>query len=355
MTTRKLVTIQKILDLRPIENADAIECASVLGWHVVVKKGEFKIGDPCVYFEIDSLLPTASEFDFLSKSGIKKSYTDGKEYEGYRLKTIRLRGQISQGLCLPISILNGKKYLTDSRKNPVYKLGTDVTSLLRVVKYEPVVPANLAGQIKGLFPSFIPKTDETRIQFAPKVLERHVGKVFYVTEKVDGASCTFFVKDGELNCCSRNLNLIEEPSNTFWKIARQTSLLEKIKKVNENIALQGELVGDSVQGNKLKINGQKILFFNAYDFKEGKHLNFKEFTKLCKELEISTVPIVSENYILPKTVDELVGFATRKSLLSPDTWVEGIVVRPLKEDWDEELGRLSFKVINPEFLLSFGD
>ena len=170
MATRKLVTIQKISDLKPIENADAIECAGVLGWHVVVKKGEFKIGDPCVYFEIDSLLPVVSEFAFLSKSGVKKSYADGKEYEGYRLKTIRLRGQISQGLCLPISILDGKKYPTDSRKNPVYQTGTDVTSLLGVVKYEPVIPANLSGQAKGLFPGFIPKTDETRIQFCPKVL-----------------------------------------------------------------------------------------------------------------------------------------------------------------------------------------
>ncbi len=353
--TRKLVTIQKIIDLRPIEKADAIECASILGWHVVVKKGEFKVGDSCVYFEIDSLLPTVSEFDFLSKSGVKKSYTDGKEYEGYRLKTIRLRGQISQGLCLPISILKGKKYPSDSRKNPVYKLGADVTSLLGVVKYEPVVPANLTGQAKELFPSFIPKTDETRIQFAPKVLERHAGKVFYVTEKVDGASCTIFIKDGELNCCSRNLNLLDDPTNTFWKVAKEISLLEKIKKVNENIALQGELVGDNVQGNKLKINGQKILFFNAYNFKEGRHLNFSEFISLCRELEIPTVPIISKKYILPKTVDELVDFATRKSLLSPETWVEGIVIRSLEEDWDEELGRLSFKVINPEFLLAFGD
>lgn len=254
--------------------------------------------------KIDSLLPTAPEFDFLSRSGVKKSYTNGKEYEGYRLKTIRLRGQVSQGLCLPTSILKGKKYPSDSRKNPVYKTGTDVTFLLGVVKYEPVVPANFTG---------------------------------------------------ELNCCSRNLNLLEETSNTFWKVAKETSLLEKIKKVNQNIALQGELVGDNVQGNKLKINGQKILFFNAYNFKEGKHLNFSEFLSLCQELEIPTVPIISKNYILPRTVDELVDFATRKSLLSPETWVEGIVVRSPNEDWDEELGRLSFKIINPEFLLAYGD
>jgi RNA ligase (TIGR02306 family) len=355
---RTLATIQKIAKLEPIEGADQIEKATVLGWHLVVRKGEFKEGDLCVYFEVDSLLPQLPEFEFLGKGGsLKKSYTEGKEYTGYRLKTIRLRGQISQGLAMPLSILEGKKYPKDTRKSPVYEFseGVDVTALLGVVKWEPAIPANLAGQVKGFFPSFIPKTDETRIQSFPAVLERYPNTIFYVTEKVDGTSCTIFVKDGELNVCSRNLNIKEDSNNTFWKVANELKLKEKLEKECPNIALQGELIGDHIQNNKLKINGHKILFFSAYNMELRKYLDKAEFFSLAKKLEISTVPLIDDKYKLHKTVDEMVTYATRKSLISPDAWVEGIVVRPLTEMQDEDLGRLSFKVVNPEFLLKYGE
>lgn len=354
---RKLATIQKIIDIQPIEGADRILCATVLGWHVVVRKDEFKVGDLCVYFEVDSLLPVMPEFEFLASQGTKKSYTDGKEYEGYRLKTIRLKGQISQGLCQPLSILDGKKYPEDIRENPVYewKEGMDVTPILNVVKWEPAIPANLAGQVKGFFPAFIPKTDETRIQTVPEVLEKYKDVEFYVTEKVDGTSCTIFFKDGELNVCSRNLNLKEDDKNTYWKVANELKLKEKLETIAPNIALQGELVGENIQDNKLKLTGHKILFFNAYDMDKGAYLNYQEFVDMCNKLEISTVPLVVKNYKILKTVDEMVTFATRTSEINPEVLVEGVVLRPMVEMKDEDLGRLSFKVINPEFLLKYNE
>ena len=153
---RKLASIQLIKELTPISGADAILCAKVLGWECVVKKSEFAVGDKCVYFEIDSVLPIASWNDHLRKEADKK----------LRVKTIRLRGQLSQGLALPLSMLPPDEY----------EVGMDVTSLIGVEKYEPVVPTHLAGVVKGNFPTFLNKTDELRLQSEPNVLSEAISK-----------------------------------------------------------------------------------------------------------------------------------------------------------------------------------
>ena len=150
---RKLASVRSISNLSPIEGADKIELATVDGWKVVVAKDVgHKVGDLIIYCEIDSFLPIKEEFEFLRKSSFKKM----GDQEGFRLKTIRLRGQISQGLIMPISVLNPPD--TNIYVEPFE--GLDVTEMLGIVKYEPPIPAELAGKVKGLFPSFIPKTDE---------------------------------------------------------------------------------------------------------------------------------------------------------------------------------------------------
>lgn len=354
---RKLASIQKILELKPIEGADTIEVATVLGWHVVVKKGEFAPNDLCVYFEVDSLLPPTPDFEFLAKGGLKKSYFGGREYTGYRLKTIRLRGQVSQGLCLPMSILQNKKYPNDARETPVYdfKEGVDVTALLGVVKYEPAIPACLTGEVIGMFPSYIPKTDEIRLQAVPGVLERHKAKKFYVTEKLDGTSMTVFIKDDVLHVCSRSLDLKESEKNTYWQVVRKLGLEKKLRALGKPYALQGEVVGDNIQNNRLKINGHTCYFFNVYDFEAGKFLGFADFMAVINSLDVPVVPLLDDNFTLLDSVDAMVTYATRKSVIAPETEVEGVVVRSIEEAVDEELGRLSFKVINPEFLLKYGE
>jgi RNA ligase (TIGR02306 family) len=177
---RKLASIQKVLDIQPIPGAEAIECLTILGWKVVAKKGEFKIGDLVVYCEVDSILPEEDEFKFLEKVH-------------YRIKTIKLRGQVSQGIAFPLSILDGRAELP----HDPHAEGDDVTELLEVTKYEPYVPAQLAGLAKGSFPEFLHKTDETRIQAVPGVLYRHQNKKFYVTEKIDGSSMTVYLNNLE--------------------------------------------------------------------------------------------------------------------------------------------------------------
>jgi hypothetical protein len=170
---RKLSTVQRVAKILPIPDADAIEIAMINSWKVVVKKGEYKEGDLCIYCEIDSFLPIREEFEFLRKSSYKKM----GDQEGFRLKTIRLRQQISQGLLLPLSILEGEEEMKIGiSKQPhgdqlqlgpyddalIIEEGTDVTKLLGIMKYEPPIPASLAGKVKGNFPSWARKTDQER-------------------------------------------------------------------------------------------------------------------------------------------------------------------------------------------------
>lgn len=335
---RKLASIQKVIDVQPISGADAIERITVLGWHLVAKKGEFRIGDLCTYFEVDSLLPMIDIFSFLAKNGTKKIIVDGKEVEGYRLKTVRLRGQISQGLAIP---------LVDTQ---THWEGEDVTEVLGVYKYEPPVPGTLLGKAKGQLPSFIPKTDETRIQAVPHLLERYSGQTFYITEKLDGTSTTVWFKDGELNVAGRTVNWLPESKNSYWKAVGELGLTENPERLG-TIALQGELIGESIQKNTLKVTGKRLIFFNAFDYETGEYLSFEHFKSFCMRLGVECVPIIDNRFTLTGTVDQLVEMATRKSLINPDSWLEGLVFRPLVEQQDPDIGRLSFKVINPEFLL----
>jgi RNA ligase (TIGR02306 family) len=332
---RKLASIQKIKNIEPIEGADAIEKASVLGWQLVTRKGEFNIGDLCVYIEIDSVLPHKPEFELIrAKSN--------------RIKTIKLRGQISQGICFPVSILpNGVDIVED----------LDVTAMLNITKYEPPIPANLVAEVKGLFPSFMPKTDETRVQVLETLLKHYAGTSCYITEKLDGSSATFYVKDNEFGVCSRNLDLLYNESNAMWKFAIDNKLEEKLKTLNRNIAIQGEIIGESIQKNKYKLRGQTVYFFNVFEIDAYKYLSLKETKFLLNELNLKMVPVLDENYLLERSVEEVIEKSKMKSVLNKDTIAEGIVIRPLEEIIDKFIlqGRISFKAINPDFLIKYDE
>ncbi len=337
---RQLASIQKIIAIEPIKGADAIEKVQVLGWELVVKKGEYRLGDLCIYCEIDSLLPEKPEFEFLSA-------------RKFRIRTIRLKGQISQGICFPLSFLPKDFEILEGR---------DCTETLEITKYEAPIPASLAGIMKGSFPSFIPKTDETRVQVLQEILLKYKGENCYITEKLDGTSVTYFVKDGEFGVCSRNLELLEDEENTLWKMAKQLQIHEKLASLNGNFALQGELVGEGIQGNKLKIKAQAIYFFNIFDIDKFEHVSFDKFKLIINELALNTAPILEEKYLLETDIPTLVKKAKIRSITNPLAWAEGIVIRPHIEKYDKNfvnilgnIGRLSFKVINPEFLLKYDE
>lgn len=327
---RKLASIQKIKSLEVIDGADSIELARVLGWQLVVKKGEYKVGDLCVFCEIDSILPDKSEFEFLRPRKM-------------RIKTIKLRGQISQGICFPLIFLP---------KGTEIEEGKDVTEILVVKKFEPPIPFCLEGKMKGRFPAFIPKTDETRVQVILDILEKHKGEKCYITEKIDGTSVTYFIKDGDFGVCSRNLELFEDAENSFWKLARELDIENKLRSLNGNFALQGEVVGENIQSNTLKLHGQDVFFFNIFDIDKYQYFGFQDFMATIHSLGLKTVPIVTEAYYLDNDVDALVQLSIAKSLINKDGWREGIVIRSLTE---KKMGneRFSFKVINPNFLLKY--
>lgn len=336
---RKLASIQKIKNLEPIEGADSIEKATVLGWQLVVKKGEFSIGDMVVYVEIDSLMPDKPEFEFLKPRGM-------------RIKTIRLRGQVSQGICFPISILP---------EGVIIKEDHDVTDILGIVKYEPPIPACLSGKVKGSFPGFIPKTDETRVQVLQPLLDKYNGQLCYVTEKLDGSSATYYLNNGEFGVCSRNMELLEDGENSFWKVARDLHIEHKLRTFGANVAIQGELIGEGIQGNKYKIKGQTVRFFNLFYINTFQYASFHDFKEVMHYLGLNTVPILDHGYKLSNDIGELVELSKKRSVLY-DTWAEGIVIRPHEEKIDMFLrnmnfnnGRVTFKVINPEFLLKYGE
>jgi RNA ligase (TIGR02306 family) len=337
---RKLASIRKISDIQPIEGADMIELAIVDGWKVVVAKNvNHKVGDLVVYCEIDSFLPIKEEFEFLRKGSYKKM-VDGTE--GFRLRTIKLRGQVSQGLILPISVLYDNRDLSAFDELTV---GEDVTSILGIVKYEPPIPAELAGKVKGLFPSFLRKTDEERIQNLSGEIENWKDKTFYVTEKLDGSSATFYYKDGEFGVCSRNLELLETEDNTFWKFARQVDLENKMRDFDVNISLQGELIGEGIQGNPYKIKGQTVRFFNLFDIDLQEYHNLSMFEGVCNRFGVEMVPILNKHFEMFDTVEDILEYADGKSVLNPNFDREGVVIRSLDR-------KISFKAISNKFLLN---
>lgn len=338
---RKLARIERVEETRPIEGADKIEHARVKGWWVVVKKDEFKVGDLAVYFEIDGLLPLIPQFEFLSKgSKPKKSLIDnGKEVEGYRLKTIRLRGCISQGLLLPCSQF-------PEIPQDMMSEGTDLTELIGVHKFDPPLDISISGEAKGVVPGIIPKADEERVQNCVDLLEKYRGQRFAVTSKIDGTSAVFYRYDGEFGSCGHNIEFKDTPKNAFWRLAHQYGLPEKFP---DGYAFEGEVAGEKIQKNRLKLKGIDFFGFYVIDLKTGNYLRLDDMLHFAKDLGLKTVPVIDDNFILDHTVEQLLKLAERESPLSPGHLQEGSVYRLY--DSDE---KISFKAISNKYLLEHG-
>ena len=347
--TRKLVTVKQVTELRPIPEADAIECAIIgKGWPVVVKKGEFKVGDSGVFFEVDSFLPIADErFGFLAKNKIT-----WMDKEGIRIRTIRLRGQLSQGLFMPLSSF---PEVTEILTNSFTKIDDmDFTEALGIEKWEPVIPAALAGQVKGPFPSFIPKTDQERIQnLVDEVFNtpENAEAEYEISVKLDGSSMTAYFRDNELGVCSRNLELKindENKDNAFVRTFRNSGLMDAFLRVGRNIAVQGELMGPGIQGNREQLKELHLFVFEIYDIDEGRYLSAEEREEMLFILKNegftgSEVPIIARKAKLPfKTLDELLMFAEGPSLKHAIR--EGLVYK--RAD-----GKFSFKTISNLYLI----
>lgn len=342
---RKLASIQVVNEIRPIENADAIECVVILGWTVVAKKGEFKVGDKCVFFEIDSILPNEEKYSFLDYK---------EEYNGYRLKTVRLRGQLSQGLALPINIFDIPEDI---------EVGTDLTEQLKIRKYEPPVPEETGAKSSNRVWE-IPKTDEERYQSNPALVEALKGKKYYASVKLDGTSTTIILNineddEPEVNVCGRNTCYIESANNKYWAVTMKYSMKEKIldyyNKTGKRLAFQGELIGPKIQGNKMGLTENDLYIFNVW-MADGKQpfekCDLDTSIKITKELGFNFVPIELTG-IFEYNTEDLQGLTELPynkyfKNAKPSQNIEGLVFR--SKDM-----KVSFKVVSNKFLLRGGE
>lgn len=343
MSERIMAKVVRIDAIHPIEGADKIEVAQVGGWKVVVKKGEFEAGSLSCYLEIDSWVPH-SIAPFLTKPGqFPKVYN---EVEGQRLRTIKLRGQISQGLLLPFTVLFPFMSAVEALQ---INEGLDVTEVLGVQKWEP--PAEFrAANAKGSFPYFIPKTDQERIQNLSKELAewKAEGHAWQVTEKVDGSSMTVFYKDGEVGVCSRNLELKDDGTSTFWETAKAEGLTEKLLAIGKNIALQGELIGGNIQGNAYKVDNFQFNLYDIFDIDSQKYLKPQDVEHLASTMSIRHVPVVHSAFSMSEnesSMESLLSFAEGKSLIGVKLEREGLVFKSLTEPGT------SFKIVSNKWLL----
>jgi len=343
---RKMASIRVIDKIEPIEGADAIETAVIGGWKVVVKKGEFAVGDLAVYLEIDSWVPTELA-PFLSKGKDPREFNGVK---GERLRTVKLRGQLSQGLLLPLSEVT--KFGPDQDVGfhvPVtWAEGEDVTEALGIVKWERPMNAQLAGMARGNFPSLIPKTDQERVQNLVKeiVAANEAGMQFEVTEKLEGSSMTCYLIDGVFGVCSRNLDLKETADNTFWQVARELDIEAKMRETGPDaqFAIQGELIGPGIQGNIYKLSKPEFHVFDVYNIQAGDYLKPDFRRALIQRMGLTHVPVIHPESQLIWGVEGMLKFADGKSILNAQQDREGIVFKQVD-------GGMTFKAISNKYLL----
>lgn len=334
----KLASIEKILEIKAIPNADFIVAAKVLGYWTVIKKGELDVDNLCVWQNPDTIVGNSTAYDFLKDK---------------HLRVCRFKGQVSQGLALPLTAFSD---LSDLFKAAlvVAKEGDDVSGLVGITKYEKPIAPELSGIAKGGFPSFLKKTDEENLRSNPGVLHELIGKECIITQKIDGTSATFYCKDGEFGVCSRNLELEFNETNSFWRIAKKFELNNKLGMFVGGIAIQGEVYGPGVQGNHAGAKELSFAAFNAFSISQYRYLEHDMLVGLCEGWDVPVVPVVWRG-IFNFTMEELIEMANAQEYAS-GLPCEGIVIRPIEEQESQVLGgRLSCKVISEKFALRYNE
>jgi RNA ligase (TIGR02306 family) len=346
--SRRLATIETISGISEIPGADAIERARVRGWDVVVKKGEFAVGDACVYHEVDSMLdPSDPRYSFLKPT---RTLEDGLAV--HVLRTMKLRGQYSQGLALPLAAF------PELGAAPA---GTDVTDTLGIKKWDPPIPANLSGQVRGNRPSWIPMTDEERIQNLPPEILAVPGMDWKASEKLDGSSASLWsdptADDGvNFGVCSRNLDLVDTPGNTLWGLARSTGVIDWLADLypGRRVVLQGEAYGERIQGNPLRVRGHHLAAFALRV--DGVEIPRGLWPDAVMAMSVPVYPDLA----FPTTVDEALAQVDKiRSLINPDRLAEGVVWRSASSPTlmlpDGRVLRASFKAIDNAYLAKLKD
>lgn len=346
---RKLASIQRIWKIEPIEGADRIELAFVLGWQCVVNKGQFEPMDLAVYFEIDSFLPIRTEFEFMRNSCYKKTDVMG---EGFRLRTMRFRGQISQGLLLPLSrfpeIAAGAEP------------GTDVTELLGIRKWEIEEKVTTGGTVVGTLPADVPHTDETRVQAEPELIGDFAGLEYYISTKMDGSSHSVSLDEDGFHVTGHNYEYKDDGKSAFYEFVKSQGIEEKMRKYYEEhklnaFTIQGELCAPGIQKNRLKLIRPEWYVFTVRE--NGKRVGLRKMEEICKTLELQMVPVEETGTDLPAKYPSVEALLKRADGEYPKGGKkEGIVIRPVEPVFCERISAsLSMKVVSNKYLLKNED
>lgn len=360
---RKMVTVRTVTKVTKHPDADFLDICEVDGWNVITKLNEFQVGDKGFYFEIDSVVPTEDQrFAFLDNKAKHQILTNDKferiEFRGFKIKTMKMKGVLSQGLLLPLSSINTKGKAVDPSK---FKEDYDYAPAFKVIKFEPWLDARGNGQSKGNFPSIIQKTDQERIQNLKSKWDQFADKDVQITIKLDGSSLTAYkisdvekygstVEDEDkgiyVGVCSRNLEIKESDDSAFWNVAKQFEIPQKLRNAVflPNIAIQGEFISPSIQKNYEKVNKSEFHVFSVFDIDKQEYLKPNDALYVCKIANIKHVPIIFEGKLsdFAKSVDELLLKAEGPGM-NPGVSREGIVIKALD-------GSFSFKAISNAYL-----
>jgi RNA ligase (TIGR02306 family) len=337
---RALVTIQRVKAITAIPGSDFLEAAHIMGWTCVVKKGEFREGDLGVYFEVDSFLPIDPRYEFLRASSYRENEDEGQSRRpGFRIRTAKMRGQLSQGLFLPLPLFPELEGAEE---------GGDVTERLGVKKWYIPETAGAGGTIIGDRPPGIPASDEVRIQSALELLDTLRGKPYYITTKMDGTSGIVYFIDGKTGCCSRNKEIKDEAEALYWTPVYRYGLKEKLREYGKNIVLTGELCGPGIQKNRLRLSALDWYVFDVMDWDSGTYLPLDRALELCASLGVPAVPLEERGDRFDYTLEALLEKARGKYPSGLDK--EGIVVRDALSP-----KAVSFKVLNNDALLKEKD
>ena len=342
---RKLASIQRIWKIEPIEGADRIELAHILGWQCVVNKGQFREMDLAVYFEVDSFLPIAPEFEFLRASSYRKTDIMG---EGFRLRTMKFRGQISQGLLLPVSAFPAIPADAD--------LGTDVTEILGVKKWEIEERITTGGTMIGTLPYDIPHTDETRVQAEPDLIQAFAGLEYYISTKMDGSSHSVGIDENGFHVTGHNYEYKDDGNSPFYELVKSMDLQAKMEAFAtannlSTFTIQGELCAPGIQKNRLKLTKPAWYVFTIRE--NGKRVGLTRMLEVCEKLQLESVPIEEIGTDLPVKYPTVEALLERADGNYPKGGKkEGIVIRPTEPVYCELVsGTLSMKVVSNKYLL----
>ena len=342
---RKLASIQRIWKIEPIEGADRIELAYVLGWQCVVNKDQFKPMDLAVYFEIDSFLPIRPEFEFMRSSSYRRTDIMG---EGFRLRTMRFRGQISQGLLLPIEQF--PEIPAD------VELGRDVSDILDVKKWEIEEKATTGGTVIGTLPVDVPHTDETRVQAEPDLIEDFAGLEYYISTKMDGSSHSVSLDEDGFHVTGHNYEYKDDGKSAFYNLVKREDIEDRMRKFYKDnglrvLTIQGELCAPGIQQNRLKLTRPEWYVFTIRE--DGKRVGLKRMQEICKAMELQMVPVEEVGTDLPSKYPTVEALLERADGEYPKGGKkEGIVIRPTEPVYCERISAsLSMKVVSNKYLL----